>query len=245
MFVISSDRLHSGDVIELDGDEGRHAAVVRRIRSGEHIELTDGAGHIARARAAEVHKGGLTCEVQERTDVPPPEPRVTVVQALPKADRGELAVEVMTEVGVDTIVPWSARRCITQWRGERGDKALRRWRATAREAAKQSRRAWFPDVDQLAGTDAVASRLAEADLALVLHGAAGGPLAEVDVPAHGDIVIVIGPEGGIEDVELRTFTDAGARAVHLGPSVLRTSTAGVVAAGVVLSQTGRWDAPGQ
>lgn len=242
MFVISSERLRAGDLIDLDGDEGRHAAVVRRIRTGEQIELTDGAGHIARANVSEVHKASLTCEVQERTDVPPPAPRVTVIQALPKGDRGELAVEVMTEAGVDTIVPWSARRCVTQWRGARGDKALRKWRATAREAAKQSRRAWFPHVDELAGTDAVTDRVAAAELALILHGSADLPLAGVDVPAAGDVVIVVGPEGGIEDGELRALTDAGARAVRLGPTVLRTSTAGVVAAGIVLSRTGRWGA---
>lgn len=240
MFLVSSDRLRAGDIVELDGDEGRHAAVVRRIRTGEHIELTDGAGHIARARVVEVHKAGLTCEVQERTDVPPPAPRLTVVQALPKGDRGELAVEVMTEVGVDTIVPWSARRCITQWRGERGDKALRKWRSTAREAAKQSRRPWFPEVVELAGTDAVTERVAAAELALVLNEAAEPPLAGIGVPTDGEVVIVVGPEGGIEEGELRAFTDAGARAVHLGPTVLRTSTAGVVAAGIVLSRTGRW-----
>lgn len=239
MFVIDSERL-AGDIIELDGDEGRHAAVVRRIRAGEHIGLTDGAGHVAYVRVAEAHKAGLTCEVQERTGVPPPEPRITVVQALPKGERGELAVEVMTEVGVDTVVPWSASRCITRWRGERGEKALRKWRATAREAAKQADRAWFPEVDDSAGTDAVAERVAHADLALVLDGSAERQLGAVDVPVHGDIVIVVGPEGGIEDAELRAFTAAGAQHVHLGPTVLRTSTAGVVATGVVLSRTPRW-----
>lgn len=243
MFVIGRDRLRAGDVIELDGDEGRHAAVVRRIRTGEHIELTDGSGHVARARVTEVHKAGLTCAVEARMDVPAPAPYLTVVQALPKGDRGELAVEVMTEVGVDTIVPWSARRCITQWRGERGGKALRKWQATAREAAKQSDRAWLPEVDELAGTDAVTARLAAADLALVLHGSADQELAAADIPEHGDIVIVVGPEGGIEDGELRAFTDAGARTVHMGPTVLRTSTAGVVAAGIVLSRTPRWHTP--
>lgn len=243
MFVIDPERL-SGDVIELDGDEGRHAAVVRRTRVGERIGLTDGAGHVAHARVTEVHKSGLTCEVRERTDVPPPEPRITVVQALPKGDRGELAVEVMTEVGADTIIPWSARRCITQWRGERGAKALRKWRATAREAAKQSDRAWFPEVDELAGTDDVTGRIAAADLALVLDGSADRQLATADVPSRGEIVIVIGPEGGIDDGEMRAFTDAGAEAVRMGPTVLRTSTAGVVAAGVLLSRTARWVSPG-
>jgi 16S rRNA (uracil1498-N3)-methyltransferase len=240
MFVIDTERLLAGDLIELDGDEGRHAAVVRRIRPGEHIELTDGAGRVALARVVDTHNSGLTCEVQERRDVDRPAPHLTVVQALPKGDRGELAVEVMTEVGVDRVVPWAASRCITQWRGDRGHKALRKWRSTAREAAKQSGRAWFPDVTELAGTDAVTRRLATAGLALVLHESAHEPLAAVDVPAAGDVVVVVGPEGGIDDGELGAFIDAGARAVRLGPTVLRTSTAGVVAAGVLLSRTARW-----
>ena len=243
MFLIDSERLLANDIVELDGDEGRHAAVVRRIRPGEDIELTDGAGHVALARVVDTHNSTLRCEVRERTDVPPPAPHLTVVQALPKGDRGELAVEVMTEVGVDTIVPWSASRCITQWRGERGQKALGKWRTTVREAAKQSGRAWFPQVTELASTqDVVADRIASVKLALTLHESAEQPLAGVVVPPLGDVVLVIGPEGGITDGELRAFEAAGARAVRMGPTVLRTSTAGVVAASVVLSRTPRWDA---
>jgi 16S rRNA (uracil1498-N3)-methyltransferase len=226
--------------LELDGDEGHHAAVVRRIRAGEFIELTDGAGHLARCVVVDTGKRGLICEVRSRSDVPPPAPRVTVVQALPKGERGELAVELMTEVGVDVIVPWAAARCVTQWKGERGAKALRRWQSTAREAAKQSRRAWFPDVAELATTAAVAKCAEAASLALVLHESADRGLGELTVPVDGDVVLVVGPEGGITDDELAQLTAAGGLAVRLGPTVLRTSTAGAVAAGVLLSRTARW-----
>lgn len=240
VFWMDRERLRAGDILELDGDEGHHAAVVRRIRRGECVDLTDGAGHVARCVVVDAGKRGLSCEVQSRSDVPPPAPRVTVVQALPKGDRGELAVELMSEVGVDAIVPWAANRCITQWRGERGAKSLRRWRSSAREAAKQSRRAWFPEVTELATTSAVADLVGGAALALVLHEGADGAVGQPTPPAAGDLVLIVGPEGGLIDDEIDLFTAAGGVAVRLGPTVLRTSTAGAVAAGVLLSRTDRW-----
>lgn len=240
VFLVDGERLRAGDTVSLSGDEGRHAAVVRRIRPGEIVQLTDGSGRIARCVVTAAGKAGLVCEIQSARDVPPPEPRITVVQALPKSDRGELAVELMTEVGVDTIVPWAANRCVTRWKGERGDKALRRWRATAREAAKQSRRAWLPAVTDLATTSGVTQRLSAAAAGTVLHETAGIPAAALELPADGEIVLVVGPEGGVTDLELDEFTAAGAVPVRLGPTVLRTSTAGAVAAGVLLARTARW-----
>jgi 16S rRNA (uracil1498-N3)-methyltransferase len=226
--------------VVLDGDEGRHAAVVRRIAPGETVELTDGAGQLARCVVVAASKQGLTCEVQSRVEVPAPAPRVVVAQAIPKGDRGETAVETLTEVGADEIIPWSAQRCIVRWTGERGDKALRRWRSTAREAAKQARRAWLPVVGDTVSTTALASVSRAAALAVVLHEEATEPLGALALPADGDILLVVGPEGGVAPDELDQLTAAGAVAARLGPTVLRTSTAGTVAAGVVLANTGRW-----
>ncbi len=240
MFVADARRLREADRVELDGEEGRHAAVVRRVTAGEHVDLTDGAGHKARCVVVETSRSGLVCDVLSRVDLEPPQPRVVVVQALPKGDRGEVAVETMTEVGVDEIIPWPAERSIAQWRAERGDKALRRWRSTAREAAKQARRAWHPVVTAPAATAAVVGILGAARLGVVLHEDATEPIAELVVPASGDVVIVVGPEGGLSPGELEGFTSTGAHTVRLGQSVLRTSTAGTVAAGIVLSQTTRW-----
>jgi 16S rRNA (uracil1498-N3)-methyltransferase len=163
-----------------------------------------------------------------------------VVQALPKGDRGELAVETMTEAGVDAVVPWAAARCITQWKGERGQKALARWRSTAREAGKQSRRLRFPEVHGLMSTRDVAALLRSASLAAVLHEEGAEPLARVPLPDEGDIVLVVGPEGGIAPEELDSFAAVGARPYRLGHSVLRTSTAGVAAGALLLGRTGRW-----
>ncbi|WP_329120699.1 16S rRNA (uracil(1498)-N(3))-methyltransferase [Streptomyces sp. NBC_01353] len=228
----------------LDGPEGRHAVSVKRMRAGEELVLTDGRGASADCvvLAAE-GKDQLTVQVSATEVEPEPVPRITVVQALPKGDRGELAVEIMTETGVDAIVPWAASRCITQWKGERGLKALAKWRATAREAGKQSRRTRFPEVADAMSTKQVAALLAGADFAAVLHedrDHPSGALADAQLPTEGEIVLIVGPEGGVSPEELAVFEAAGAKPYRLGRSVLRTSTAGTAATALLLGRTGRW-----
>nr|WP_240979701.1 16S rRNA (uracil(1498)-N(3))-methyltransferase [Streptomyces sp. HNM0574] len=226
----------------VDGPEGRHAVSVRRLRAGEEVVLTDGAGAGARGTVAAVSgKDRMEVEVSELLSEPEARPRITVVQALPKGDRGELAVETMTETGVDAIVPWQASRCVTQWKGERALKSLAKWRATAREAGKQARRLRFPEVAEPASTKDVAELLSGARLAAVLHEEGSEPLATAELPAEGGIVLVVGPEGGVAPQELDAFAEAGARPYRLGPSVLRTSTAGTAAAALLLGRTGRWN----
>jgi 16S rRNA (uracil1498-N3)-methyltransferase len=231
--------LGPGATVSLDGDEGRHAVVVRRIRVGERIGLTDGAGTTVLATVTGTGTSSLTATVDEARTVPAELPRVVVVQAVPKGARGELAVEMLTEVGVDVIVPWAADRCVAVWRGDRVAKSLAKWRSTAREAAKQSRRSWFPEVTDVVGRDEVVALLKNASVPVVLHEAASGPLADLPVPGRGEIVIVVGPEGGITDEELAAFAQVGAEPVRLGSSVLRTSTAGVAATAALLART-RW-----
>lgn len=238
VFVVAPGELGAGEVV-LDGPEGHHAAQVRRVKAGEHVDLVDGEGTRAHCVVTAVERGRVTVRVGESTHEPAPSPRLVVVQALAKGDRGERAVELLTEVGVDEIVPWSAARSVVQWQGERGEKALQRWRSTAREASKQSRRARFTEVRAPATTAQVAARVAAAELAVVLFGDAPGSLAEIVPPTTGDIVLVVGPEGDLTDAELRTFDTSAARRSSLGSTVMRTSTAGVVAASVVLSRA-RW-----
>ncbi len=224
----------------LSGAEGRHAATVRRIRPGERVDLTDGAGQVAECVVTGATQGSLELRVLCRRAEPRPEPALVVVQAIPKGGRGELAVEMMTEVGVDVIAPWAASRCVPRWQGPRGAKAAARWRDTAREAAKQARRAWLPEVAPLAETHAVVAMIQRAARAVVLEPGARMRLADVPVPSSGDMIIVAGPEGGISEEESTAFTAAGAIPARLGPSVLRASTAGAVAAAVVLSGSDRW-----
>lgn len=182
-----------------------------------------------------VSKQSITVEVASQLVEEPPALRLVVAQALAKGDRGELAVELLTEVGVSEIVPWQASRSIVRWTGERGAKGLARWRSTAREAAKQSRRLWTPVVGDLVSTAGLAARVAAADLALLLHESAATPLAEIELPRSGEVLLVVGPEGGISAEELEILSSAGGRPTLLTPHVLRTSTAGVVAcAGLLL-----------
>ncbi|MEU3525248.1 16S rRNA (uracil(1498)-N(3))-methyltransferase [Streptomyces sp. NPDC038707] len=230
-----------GDRYVLEGAEGRHAVSVKRLRPGEEVVLTDGAGRYAVCEVTGTEgKDRLIVRMTPVAGEPEPSPRITVVQALPKGDRGEVAVETMTEVGVDAIVPWQASRCITQWKGDRGLKALGKWRATAREAGKQSRRVRFPEVADAATTKQVAALLARADFAAVLHESGTDRLATAPLPAEGEIVLVVGPEGGVSPEELALFAEAGAAPYVLGPTVLRTSTAGTAAAALLLGRTGRW-----
>ena len=268
MFVLDTAALVAGRV-RLDGPEGRHAATVVRLTAGEQVVLVDGLGRHGLGTVASVMgKDSVEVDVPSIEVEPPPSPWLVVVQALPKGDRGEVAVETMTEVGVDEIVPWAATRCVTRWRESRGDKALGRWRTTATAAAKQSRRARFPQVSELATTAQVAERLRAAASGVLLHEEASEPLAgwppaflgnDRDADPAGDlsfgraaadgadaadqaaqVVVVVGPEGGLSPEELTAFMAAGATAYRLGPTVLRTSTAGTAALAVLLARTQRW-----
>jgi 16S rRNA (uracil1498-N3)-methyltransferase len=230
------------DVVVLSGAEGRHAATVRRLRPGERADLIDGDGMTAECVVAAARPGQLELTVCGRHTEPPPQPRICVVQAIPKGDRAEQAVEMMTEVGVDVIVPWTAERCVAVWRptGGRSQRALDRWRSTARESAKQSRRARIPEVTAPAETADVQARAAAAATTIVLEPGAETGLGSVPLPATGEILLVVGPEGGVSPAESAAFAAAGAVAARLGPTVLRASTAGTAAAAVLLSRCGRW-----
>jgi 16S rRNA (uracil1498-N3)-methyltransferase len=234
LFLVAA--LPAANAFELDGPEGHHAANVARMRVGERLLLGDGVGNTASAEVTAVGKGTLTLSVIDRWYAQPPSPRIVVAQGIPKGDRGELAVQAMTEVGVDEIVPWSASRCVSIWRGDRGVKARDKWAATAREASKQARRAWQPIV----ADDAVSTKVLAQRATYVLHEEASEPLSTVLLPVDGDIVLVVGPEGGISDEELAVFTAAGAMPVRLGANVLRTSTAGLAATCLLATRLHRW-----
>jgi 16S rRNA (uracil1498-N3)-methyltransferase len=220
-----------GGTFRLGGDDGRHAAVVRRIRAGEEIVIGDGAGRGVIAETLAADKQGLDVRVLAELAAEPAPVRFIAVQGLAKGDRGELAVEMLTEIGVDEIRPWQAARSIVKWAGERGERSRAKWQATVREASKQSRRLRVPVVGETVTTAALTDLLGAADLGLVLHEEGTESLTEVELPAAGTVVTVIGPEGGIGADELAALRAAGARVVSISDGVLRTSTAGVVAVG--------------
>lgn len=233
----------AGAVAVLDGAEGRHAATVRRIRVGEQITLSDGAGLLATSEVVATGRDRLELKVLDRAVTAPVHPPVTVVQALPKSDRSELAVELMTEAGADTIVPWQASRCVANWEAK-ARKGVDKWRAAARAAARQSRRAYIPEVTELSRTvdvlELVRDTVAAGGLVIALHESATGRFADLPFPASAPIVLVVGPEGGLDDSELAALTEAGADVALLGPTVLRTSTAAAVALGALGPLTSRW-----
>jgi 16S rRNA (uracil1498-N3)-methyltransferase len=230
----------STDIVTLSGPEGHHAAAVRRLRAGERADVSDGAGTLAECVVVSAAAGLVELSVRSVHVVPAPQPRITVVQALPKGDRGELAVELMTEVGVDSVVAWAAERSVTRWQGERGERALAKWRTTAREASKQSRRAWIPEVTGPARLPDLTKLVSAVALAVVLEADAAASMSALPLPSRGDIVLVVGPEGGTSAAERTALAAAGATEARLGPTVLRTSTAGAAAAAILLSRTGRW-----
>jgi 16S rRNA (uracil1498-N3)-methyltransferase len=227
-----------GDPVTLAGDDGRHAVVVRRIRLGEMIMVGDGRGRGVRGEVRDVGRDSLVLEVTEQLTEPEPGRSVVAVQALAKGDRSELAVEMLTETGVTEIIPWSAARSIVRWSGERGERSLARWRSTAREAAKQSRRLCVPQVTEPMSTAQVVRRMAAVDRTLVLHEDAEQCLGDLELPDRATFAIVIGPEGGIAPDELDAFVAAGAELVRISDGVLRTSTAGAVAVALLRASEG-------
>ncbi|MQA14954.1 MAG: 16S rRNA (uracil(1498)-N(3))-methyltransferase [Pseudonocardiaceae bacterium] len=225
----------------LDGDEGRHATAVRRIKAGEQLLLSDGLGELARCEVLAAGREGLELRVLRRWAEAAPALRVTLAQALVKGDRSELAIELATEAGVDAVLPWRAARCVARWDdGPRGAKALARWRSAARQSAKQARRGTVPQVTAPMDTAELAQRCRLAALSLVLHESAPAPLPSVELPEAGEVLLAVGPEGGITESELDGLVAAGARPVRLGPAVLRSSTAGAVALGALGALSSRW-----
>lgn len=229
----------AGASVLLDGAEGHHAVSVHRLRLGETVLVSDGTGVGASVEVVGIDRHTLLTRVIEVEVSPLPQPRFVLVQALAKGDRDEQAIEAATELGVDAVVPWQAARSVVQWRAEKVSRGQARWEAVVVAATKQSRRFRIPEVRPLARTTEVCELLATATLGVVLHETADRPLSTLPLPDDGEIVLVVGPEGGVADAELAHFRAAGAVAVRLGREVLRTSSAGPAAL-AVLNGRSRW-----
>jgi 16S rRNA (uracil1498-N3)-methyltransferase len=235
-----------GENAVVDGDEGFHAANVRRIRVGERLDLSDGEGTLAHCVIEDVGKGRLSARVLDRQSVAAATPPVTVVQALPKSDRSELAIELATEAGADAFVAWHAGRCVARWEGSaRVDKGLRRWRAVARSAARQSRRAYIPSVTGVLSTaelvSLVGDRVANGAVVLALHESTKARLTELPVGQADSLILIVGPEGGITDDEIAALTAAGAAGLLVLTTAFRPPRFPAVALGALGALTRRWD----
>ncbi len=227
-----------GELISLTGSEARHAVTVSRITVGQTVSIGNGAGLVVEGEVVTAEHSVLTIRVATVETTPRREPAVFLVQALAKGDRDELAVQAATELGVDGVIPWAAARSISRWEGAKVAKGRDRWAAVVREATKQSLRPWLPDVLDMASTKQLV-HMAEGARMLVLEPSAESTLAELTVDGR-DVVLLVGPEGGIAQHELDALAGAGASIVRLGTEVLRTSTAGPAALAALNVKLGRW-----
>ncbi|MHA6667926.1 16S rRNA (uracil(1498)-N(3))-methyltransferase [Homoserinimonas sp. A447] len=227
-----------GSLVSIEGAEARHAVSVSRVQVGETLRIGNGAGLVVTGTVETATPQELSLRVAGAEMTPAASPAVWLAQALAKGDRDELAVQAATELGVDGVIPWAAKRSIVKWEGAKVRKGHDRWSAIVREASKQSIRPWIPEVSALASTGMLCALGADARM-LVLDPQAGSPLSGIK-PDGRDLVLVVGPEGGISDTELDQFARAGAERVSLGSPILRTSTAGPAAIAVLNTALGRW-----
>ncbi|MFJ6534766.1 16S rRNA (uracil(1498)-N(3))-methyltransferase [Paenarthrobacter sp. NPDC091711] len=246
----SLDQLIPGATFVLEGAEARHAVTVKRLAVGEPVDIADGSGMRLTGTVVDAGSGTLTVEASEVFLEHQPEVRLVLVQALAKGDRDELAIETATELGIDAVIPWQSERAIVRWKGDRAAKAHAKWQSVVTAAAKQARRAWIPEVRSIVDTGALAKAVAAADVAIILHEDAKNPLRTVleesvavrtgEDGTPREVLLIVGPEGGISPREVTRLSDAGAVTALLGHHVLRSSTAGPAAVVLASDVLGRW-----
>lgn len=238
--AISNDTV-SGSKFVLSGLEAKHAVAVRRITAGEKIQISDGIQKLIKGEVTSTGKDTLEILVQEIVAIETPKTKIFLAQALAKGDRDELAIQAATELGVFGVIPWQAERSVSIWKEEKKAKGVARWQQIVQEAAKQSIRGLFPIVQQPATTSELIERLKELDQVLVLDPSSKDSITEFEFRASTSIAVVVGPEGGVSEKELSAFRDAGFKLVHLGPGILRTSTAGLAALSYLQAKLGDWN----
>lgn len=227
-----------GDLV-IEGDEAHHAGSVSRIKIGEKINVTNGVGRIAEVEVLDINKRNIGCRILEVRDEPRSRVVLTVIQALTKGDRARETIELLTEGGAEIIIPWQAAHSIGQWKEDKD--AQGKWRSWAREATKQSRRTWIPEILDLHTTAEVKRRIEDCELAIVLHEDGSERFSQVISGATPrEILIIVGPEGGISEDEVASFVSAGAHSARLGKPVFRSAHAGVAALSALQSTIGIW-----
>lgn len=238
VFFVDHAQLTSA-VCRISGDEGRHAATVKRMRVGERIDVCDGMGNRASGVVTALGRDWVDLDIDERSFTEPSAVQFVAVQAVAKGDRADLAIEILTEVGIDRIIPWQSQHSIAKW--DDSGKSLLKWQRVAREASKQARRSWIPQIDEAVSTTELVAALPACEVVVVLHESAEASLNDIAIPELGTVALVIGPEGGISEAELEALRSIGAHVVRMGTTVMRTSTAGGVALAVLAAKTERWN----
>jgi len=233
------EKLTDAPVIEVEGDEAHHAIKVLRINLGEEILISDGSGNWVRAKVENIEKKSLSAKVLERGFQDERTPRLIVVQGLPKSDRVKEAIEILVESGVDLIIPWESERSISKWQKD----SLVKWQNAALAATKQSRRFRAPEIIDQLSLSQLLEIASDTGAIVVMHESAKVKLSEVvstKFAGLSEIIIVIGPEGGLTDNELALLEGAGAHVLGLGPEVFRSAHAGGAALSAISALIGRW-----
>ena len=235
-FFVAEGTDFSANQIEVDGDEAHHGVNVLRLKTSEEVKISDGVGNWGVGTVSQVNKKSFTVEILDRGFEPASKQRVVVVQAILKNDANKEAVDFLTQVGADEIIPWQSQHSI----GKFDDKSLSKWQSAARESSRQSRRVRIPVISNAYSTENLILKIQDLQNIFVLHESADNRLSQIEINQEADVILIVGPEGGLSEIEVNTFVTAGAKIVRLGESVLRAANAGAAAASVVMSRTGKW-----
>ncbi len=235
-FFVPEGTNFSANQIEVDGDEAHHGVNVLRLKKSEEVQISDGAGNWATGKVIELSKKSFTVEISTRGFDPAPKQRVIAVQAILKNDANKEAIDFLTQFGIDEIIPWQSQHSI----GKIDNKSLSKWQSAARESSRQSRRTRIPVIANTLSTENLISKIKDFENVFVLHEAAKNRLSQIEINQEVDVILIVGPEGGLSEFEVNSFIAAGAKAVRLGESVLRAANAGAAATSVVMSRTGKW-----
>lgn len=235
-FFVKEGTDFSANQIEVDGDEAHHGVNVLRLKTSEEVKISDGVGSWGVGTVSQINKKSFTVEISDRGFEPASKQRVVVVQAILKNDANKDAVDFLTQVGADEIIPWQSQHCI----GKFDDKSLSKWQSAARESSRQSRRVRIPVISNVYSTESLISKITGLQNIFVLHESADNRLSQIEINQEANVILIVGPEGGLSEIEINAFVTAGAKIVRLGESVLRAANAGAAAASVVMSRTGKW-----
>jgi 16S rRNA (uracil1498-N3)-methyltransferase len=235
-FFVAEGTDFSANQIEVDGDEAHHGVNVLRLKQSEEVKISDGVGNWGVGKVSQINKKSFIVEISDRGFEATAKQRVIVVQAILKNDANKEAVDFLTQVGADEIIPWQSQHSI----GKIDDKSLSKWQSTTRESSRQSRRVRIPLISNADSTESLISKIKGLENIFVLHESAENRLSQIEINQEADVILIVGPEGGLSEIEVNTFVAAGAKVVRLGESVLRAANAGAAAVSVVMSRTGKW-----